>query len=84
MYVSTDSRRRFLRGSLRMRALAMASLKTLTGARPDGLPETSRGDYGLPDHFHADRITFLIDATRAAGEQAFNDPYAEFNRFEFL
>lgn len=69
--------RRLLRDdSLRVRYMAASALRKL-GKQVDDYPAPVYDPQtGLPDHFWASKVTFLLDATPAATEAAFEDPFA--------
>ena len=69
--------RRLLRDdSLRVRYLAASALRKL-GQQVDAYPApTYHPLSGLPDHFWASKVTFLLDSTPVATEVAFEDPFA--------
>lgn len=63
--------------SIRVRYAAAAALRKL-GQKADKFPEPDHDSTtGLPDRYAADRVVFLLDATKQAGEEAFEDPFAK-------
>jgi hypothetical protein len=62
--------------SLLVRHAAASALRKL-GQKADKYPEPDHdGTTGLPDRYAADKVVFLVDGSKQAGEVAFNDPFA--------
>jgi len=63
--------------SVLVRYAAAGALRKL-GQKADKYPEPAHdATTGLPDRYAADKVVFLVDGSKEAGEAAFNDPFAE-------